>query len=150
MAVGFSLSRHQVDAFSSFVRAELDDFFKNKQAPVMLADSVLSLDAVTNDLIFWLSKIGPHGMGNPVLHFIFPSIRVMSAKLVGRQHVSCLLCSTQTGKRIRAIAFQSANEPLGQALLAGGLLHIVGHIQKSVWQQKESIQIVIEDAMFIT
>ena len=52
------------------------------------------------------------------------------------------------GGGIEACAFRIAGTPLGKLLLKGeGLpLHVAGHLRRTSWQGKESIELMIEDA----
>jgi single-stranded-DNA-specific exonuclease len=62
-------------------------------------------------------------------------------------HVRCTLQASD-GARIEACAFRIAGTPLGKLLLKGeGLpLHVAGHLRRTSWQGKESIELMIEDA----
>jgi single-stranded-DNA-specific exonuclease len=62
-------------------------------------------------------------------------------------HVRCTLQAAD-GSRIEACAFRVADTPLGTLLLKGeGLpLHVVGHLRRTSWQGRESVELMIEDA----
>jgi len=65
---------------------------------------------------------------------------------VGQNHVSCIL-SGEDGGTLKAIAFRSAEKPLGQALLDGhrGLYHVAGRLKADDWQGRRSVQLHIDD-----
>jgi single-stranded-DNA-specific exonuclease len=51
------------------------------------------------------------------------------------------------GTRLKAIAFRSADGPLGQALLSGGgaPFHLAGNLRPDNWQDREGAQLIVDD-----
>ena len=94
-----------------------------------------------------LEQLAPFGAGNARPRFVFPAARVLKADIVGRDHVRCFI-GGEDGGRIKGIAFRSADQPLGQALLrSGGLpMHIAGHLERDSWRGRDEVQFLIEDA----
>jgi single-stranded-DNA-specific exonuclease len=76
-----------------------------------------------------------------------PSARVVKADIVGSGHVRAILGGGEGGGRLKAIAFRSADGPVGGALLAArsALLHVAGHLRADAWQGEVRAQLVIDD-----
>ena len=111
-----------------------------------MLDGAVSVPAAGPDLTGRLDSAGPFGAGNPEPRFAVPSANVVKADLVGDGHVRAVLGGG--GRRLSAIAFRSAAEPLGQALLSarGAPLHVAGHLRADVWRGDVRTQLVVEDA----
>jgi single-stranded-DNA-specific exonuclease len=62
-------------------------------------------------------------------------------------HVRCTLQSADGG-RLEACAFRVAGTELGQLLLTreGQTLHVAGHLRRTSWQGRDSVELMIEDA----
>ncbi|GHU06474.1 hypothetical protein FACS1894205_7370 [Alphaproteobacteria bacterium] len=64
---------------------------------------------------------------------------IISFRIIGR-----------SGGRIKAIAFRSVDNELGEALLTAGdrLLHLAGTLRIDNWQGVQSVQMILNDAAF--
>jgi single-stranded-DNA-specific exonuclease len=114
--------------------------------PTLGIDGGLSVGAANASLLALIERIGPFGIGNAEPRFAFPAARIAKADVVGGEHVRCFL--SDSGARLKAIAFRSVATPLGQALLQarGGTLHLAGHLRADDWRGEGEVQLVIEDA----
>ena len=74
-------------------------------------------------------------------------IYIIQPKIVNDQHVSCILVDKKTGAKIRAIAFKSSQSKLGVSILQNTAKTILAKIKLNVWQGRQSVQVLIEDAM---
>ena len=63
------------------------------------------------------------------------SNRIAKADVAGDNHIRCILTDAEGG-RLKAIAFRSLGEPLGDALLnaSGGALNLAGKLRADDWQ----------------
>lgn len=148
MAAGLTVARERMAEVEAFLAEEV-------RASVGLAlgragleiDGALTAGGATEELIELLERAGPYGQGNPQPRFAFPAHRVKFAKQVGEAHLRCVL-EAGDGKRLDAVAFRAANQPLGEVLLgAGGLpIHVVGHLRRDTWGGRDRIELQIEDA----
>ena len=148
MAAGLTVKRAQVGTVQQFIEARLAASVGEARARADLAvDGALTLSGVTDELLDLVERVGPFGQGNPSPRFAFPATHVRFAKLVGENHVRCVL-EGQDGTRLEAVAFRAAGEPLGELLMGtGGLpIHIAGHLKRSSWGGRERIELLIEDA----
>jgi single-stranded-DNA-specific exonuclease len=147
MAAGLTLLRRDVDRLAVFFRSRLAVAARvARAAAALLMDGALTPRSVTDDLMALIDRAGPFGQGNPQPRFAFPAHRVRFAKLVGEQHVRCTL-EAGDGSRLDAVAFRSATQPLGQALLnaAGMPLHVAGCLRRDSWNGRNRRELVIED-----
>jgi single-stranded-DNA-specific exonuclease len=76
-----------------------------------------------------------------------PDVRVAFADVVGKDHVR-LRVSTGAGPHLNAIAFRSAETPMGQALLKarGQAIHLAGKLKEDTWNGQSRVQLQVEDA----
>jgi len=148
MAAGLTVKRAKFASVQQFLEMSLAASVGEARARTDLAvDGALTLAGVTDELFELVERVGPFGQGNPSPRFAFPATRVRFAKLVGENHVRCVL-EADGGARLEAVAFRAAREPLGELLMGtGGLpIHVAGHLKRSSWGGREKIELLIEDA----
>ena len=148
MAAGFKFERRKQEALHDFLHQRL-------AAPVASAatlrqlsiDGALSARGATMELMDLLDRAGPYGPGHAEPRFVFPAHRLSRVRSIKDAHVRCTLASTDGG-RIEACAFRIAGTELGQMLLngEGQALHVTGHLRRTSWQGRESVELLIEDA----
>ncbi len=149
MAAGFKLERQRQDVLLQFLLLNLTRPGGPSRPPSrhLAIDGALSARAATLDLIDLLERAGPYGPGHPEPRFVFPAHRLSRVRSIKEEHLRCTLHAADGG-RIEACAFRVAGTPLGQTLLKGeGLtLHVAGHLRRSTWQGRDSVELLIEDA----
>jgi len=148
MAAGLTVARANAARVRQFLEARLAASVGEARARTELAiDGALTLAGATDDLLALVERVGPFGQGNPTPRFAFPATHVRFAKLVGENHVRCVL-EAEGGARLEAVAFRAAGEPLGELLMGtGGLpIHVTGNLKRSSWNGREKIELMIEDA----
>ena len=147
MAAGLTVERARLAGLQDFLRARLGVSAGGARSAIALdIDGALTPASVNDELIALIERAGPYGQGNPQPRFVFPAHRVKFAKLVGENHVRCTL-EAGDGTRLDAVAFRSADRPVGAALLgSGGLpLHIAGHLRRDTWNGRNRCELMIED-----
>lgn len=148
MAAGLTVERARLEEIRRFFHAQLDAATgAARQAAALDIDAALTPAAVNDDTIDLIDRAGPYGQGNPQPRFVFPAHRVKFAKIVGENHVRCVL-EASDGARLDAVAFRAAGQPLGEALLAaGGMpMHVAGNLKRDTWGGRQKIELLIEDA----
>jgi single-stranded-DNA-specific exonuclease len=148
MAAGFKLERRKQEAVQAFLLERLAKPVAQAIAIRHFAiDGALSAGGVSKELMDLLDRAGPYGPGHPEPRFVFPAHRLSRVRSMKDLHVRCTLQASD-GTRIEACAFRVADTPLGTLLLKGeGLpLHVVGHLRRTSWQGRESVELMIEDA----
>jgi single-stranded-DNA-specific exonuclease len=148
MAAGFKLERRKHDALLAFLIERLARPVAQASAvPALAIDGALSAGAASKNLMELLDRAGPYGPGHSEPRFVFPAHRLSRIHHLKEAHVRCTL-KAPDGARIEACAFRVGDTPLAKLLLKGeGLpLHVVGHLRRSNWQGRESVELLIEDA----
>ena len=94
-----------------------------------------------------IAQAGPFGSGNPEPRIVVSDARIAFADIVGSGHVRVTLKGS-SGKNLKAVAFRSADQPLGQALLAGAdeRIHAAGRLKRDSWRGGDAVELHIEDA----
>jgi single-stranded-DNA-specific exonuclease len=147
MAAGFTVEQARESEFRTFLSGRISEAVGLDGIVASLrVDGALQPVAATAEFALTLSRIAPFGSGNAEPRFVLPAARIVRADVVGADHVRCIV-SGEGGGSLKAIAFRSLEEPLGQALLARGApLHLAGHVRVDRWQGRENVQFIIEDA----
>ncbi|MGE0119710.1 MAG: single-stranded-DNA-specific exonuclease RecJ [Dongiaceae bacterium] len=145
MAAGFTVAQDRVAALAEFLGERLAAA-GGAIVPVLEIDGALAAAAATAELARLVGRLGPFGSGNPEPRFAITDLRVGRGEVVGDGHVRAVLADAG-GTRLKAIAFRSAGDPLGQALLRGGgaPLHLAGTLRVDSWQDRSEVQLIIED-----
>ena len=146
MAAGFTVAADRIAALTDFLESRLAAAAGGPIVPSVDIDGVLSLAAATPELARLMARLGPFGAGNAEPRFVVPDVRVVRSDVVGDSHVRVIAAGTNG--RLKAIAFRSTDTAVGHALLRGGgaPLHLVGTLRADNWQDREGVQLVIEDA----
>ena len=148
MAAGFKLERRKQDALVAFLIDRLTTQVALASTVRTLAiDGALSAAGASRELMDLLDRAGPYGPGHPEPRFVFPAHRLSRIRHLKEAHVRCTL-KAPDGARIEACAFRVGDTPLAKLLLKGeGLpLHVTGHLRRTSWQGRESVELLIEDA----
>jgi single-stranded-DNA-specific exonuclease len=149
MAAGFTVEERHLAALRDFLseraRAALGDIML---APELAIDGVLAAGAATPDLVALLERLAPFGTGNAEPRFALPNLRVLRAEIVGGQHLRCILGDGGGAARLKAVAFRCLDGELGAALLQGQgrNFHLAGHLRADRWQERDGVQLMIDDA----
>jgi single-stranded-DNA-specific exonuclease len=148
MAAGFKLERRKQAALVAFLIERLTTQVALASTVRTLAiDGALSAAGASRELMDLLDRAGPYGPGHPEPRFVFPAHRLSRIRHLKEAHVRCTL-KAPDGARIEACAFRVGDTPLAKLLLKGdGLpLHVTGHLRRTSWQGRESVELLIEDA----
>ncbi len=148
MAAGFALDWSRQAQAEAFLKERLSRPVANaSESRTLGLDGALSARGVTPELINLLERAGPYGPGYARPRFVFPAHRITRLRSFGAGHMRCTL-QAGDGGRIDAVAFRVEGTPLGDMLLAadGERVHVAGHLRRSMWQGRERIELMIEDA----
>jgi len=148
MAAGFKLERRKHEPLLAFLIEQLARPVAAASAVRTLAiDGALSAGGASKALMDLLDRAGPYGPGHPEPRFVLPAHRLSRIRHLKDAHVRCTL-KAPDGARIEACAFRVGDTKLAKLLLKGeGLpLHVTGHLRRTSWQGRESVELLIEDA----
>ncbi len=148
MAAGFKMERRKHDALLAFLLQHLaGPVTEAASSRVLAMDGAIAAGGASLELMDLLDRAGPYGTGHPEPRFVFPAHRLSRVRKLKEAHIRCTL-QAPDGARIEACAFRVADTPLGALLLKSeGLpLHVAGHLRRTSWQGRESVELMIEDA----
>ncbi len=145
MAGGLSCEPDQIDRFDAWLVDHMAEFVEERRAARGLAvDAVLAPGAADMALNDALQSIGPFGAGAPEPVFAMQRVQVRGALRIGLNHLK-FSAEDETG-RIDCLAWRMADEPLGQAALAGRPLHVCGKLKADEWNGRKRVQFEVLDA----
>ncbi|HSM95937.1 MAG TPA: single-stranded-DNA-specific exonuclease RecJ [Rhizomicrobium sp.] len=148
MAAGFSLTPERLEHFRTFLVEQFAGAATALDAAnELLIDAGIAPSGANTMLVAELAKAGPYGAGNPEPLLGVMDARVVFADVVGKDHVK-LRVAGGDGTRLDAIAFRTAQTPLGQGLLAarGKRIHLAGRLKEDNWNGQARVQLQVEDA----
>lgn len=148
MAAGLTVQKPKLGELRAFLEEQLaGQVARSTDHLSIKVDGALTARSASIDFCDLLERAGPYGAGHSQPIFAFPNHLVKNSRIVGRDHVSFTLQSSD-GKTLRAIAFKKAEEPLGQALLEGQgkYFHLCGMITVDTWQGSKRVQLRLLDA----
>lgn len=150
MAAGFTVTTEKLDALGAFLEARIarqQAEMGEETGRTLLLDGALAVRAANTEIVQRLQQLAPFGQGNSEPRFVIPAARIGKADVVGENHVRLFL-SGEDGGRLKAIAFRTADTPLGQALLGAGQVpvHVVGKLRVDNWMGRDDVQLLVDDA----
>lgn len=146
MAAGLSIRPERIADFTAFLAEQLGDAqARAAEADALEVDALITPRGADRGLLEAFDRLAPFGPGNPEPVFAAASVRIERPIPMRGGHVRVTL-SDSAGGRLKAVAWRSEETPLGQALLAGGVLHVAGRLRPDDWQGKASVELEIEDA----
>ncbi len=150
MAAGFTVTTEKLDALGAFLEARIarqQAEMGEETGRTLLLDGALAVRAANTEIVQRLQQLAPFGQGNSEPRFVIPAARIGKADVVGENHVRLFL-SGEDGGRLKAIAFRTADTPLGQALLGAGQVpvHVVGKLRADNWMGRDDVQLLVDDA----
>ncbi|NOZ42015.1 MAG: single-stranded-DNA-specific exonuclease RecJ, partial [Alphaproteobacteria bacterium] len=152
MAAGLTVREQLIGDLEDFMSERLShnvgEALKNLS---LTLDGILSVGGVTVSLIDQLARLGPYGQGNSMPRFALAAVTVKYADVVGRDHVKCTLQGGD-GAVVKAMAFRSADQPLGQLILQsrGRRIHVAGTVRRNSWNGRVSAEFFIDDAAAVS
>ena len=146
MAAGLTIAADQIEALRRDLNQNLsgavDKALLNRTLKI---DAVISPIAVTKSFADMIAAAGPFGPGNPEPVFALEGMRAEYPKTVGKGHLSLTMVS-DSGAKVRAIAFRAVGEPLGEILISGERFHVAGKVRADDWRGGGAGQFQISDA----
>lgn len=148
MAAGLSVAEASIETAMEKLAALIKrQGLDEKSRTSLRIDTVMMPSAATVELVEILDKAGPFGAGSPAPRFAFADVMITFAKQVGQNHLKVRF-GDGLGTKIDAIAFDTFDSPLGQAISNhdGRRFHLVGRLELNEWQGRRSVQLRLEDA----
>ncbi|MGL4441083.1 MAG: single-stranded-DNA-specific exonuclease RecJ [Bosea sp. (in: a-proteobacteria)] len=148
MAAGATLASGGLAAFSALIRRELAAQVHDADAAdALMIDASLTAGSATPRLVAELAQAGPFGSGSPEPMFVFPRHRIIEAQVLGAGGHVRIKIKSGDGAVTGGVAFRSADQPLGQALMAarGTLAHVAATLSVDRWGGGERAELRIAD-----
>jgi single-stranded-DNA-specific exonuclease len=152
MAAGLTVEAGKISELASFLAERLAGDLARARAEgeagrSLAIDGTLAVEGARPDLLRLVSQLGPFGAGNPEPRFALMHARIGKAERIGENHVRLFLTGSGGG-RIKAMAFRSADQPLGRALLEaqGRTIHVAGKLRVDDWMGADRVELLIDDA----
>lgn len=150
MAAGLTVAVDKIPAMQEFLETRLAPQVRALgTAHELGVDAVLSAGAASREFLDKIAGAGPFGQGNPEPRFVLANMQISFAKPVGDgSHIRFSARDKDGTGKIDGIAFRVSETPLGEALLARKTaLHLAGHLRINRYNGRESVQLVLEDAV---
>jgi single-stranded-DNA-specific exonuclease len=147
MAAGVTVRKDALAPLRAFLEATLGaDVEAARRTNGLFIDGAVSAAGANPELVALLERAGPFGSGNPEPLIALPAHTIAYAEEVGQAHIRVRLKSTE-GAFVGGIAFRSAGQKLGAALLEGRgrLIHAAGTFALDRWQGEERVQFKLTD-----
>ncbi len=155
MAAGFTVAQDFLPRLREFFNARLAaQVAELARERTLHIDGMVSPHGITPDLVRIIEKAGPFGSGNSSVRLLLSDIRVVRADIIGDGHVRAIVVDGGMGASspgLKAMAFRSAETPIGQALLnaRGKNMHLAGQAKINRWQGRETVDFLIDDVAYI-
>jgi len=144
MAGGFTLYLENLDNFKNFM---YKDFVKSCVSldHIYNYDAEISSTAFNKDFFYDIKKIEPFGIGNPIPTFLFKDLKIIKTTILNKKHISSIFKS-KIGFSINSICFNSIDNTIGEHLLNyKNELSVLGQINENIWNNKNSLQLIVKD-----
>lgn len=149
MAAGLTLPAGGLEIFRDFINERLAlDVEKSRSDRALLLDALLAPGGVAGGLCDALDAAGPYGAGWPSPRVAAGPVRLLKTGIVGDGHVRGIAAGDD-GKSFKWIAFRSAGNELGHALLssvADARWWLAGSIKRDEWNGGNAAEMHVDDA----
>ncbi len=144
MAGGLSIEPENIGSLDSWMRDHMMAFREERtEARRLEVDGVMSPGAASVEFCDQIESIGPFGQGAPQPIFAMKSVRAVSARRIGQNHIRFF--AEDEGGRLECISWRSADTEIGQALFAGGVFHLAGRMKADEWNGRRRVQFEVLD-----
>jgi single-stranded-DNA-specific exonuclease len=145
MAAGLSIKAENLIEFQrSFENAVTQMSESDNRLPRLTVDTLIHFDDISEKLIDEIENLSPFGPANPEPVFMAQNIKVVTSKIVGKNHRRMMLVQDgqSPGKPVPAIRFKAENS----LLRATTFTRIAFRLRWNRWNDSKTIQLIIEDA----
>jgi single-stranded-DNA-specific exonuclease len=146
MAAGLTMRPALVPEFRAFLCDRLAAEMATAEADDALdVDALVTPGAAARPLFESFQALEPFGPGNPEPVFAIADVRIERVTPMRGGHLRCSLVDN-SGRSVRAIAWRSADTPIGRRIGAGGgSVHAVGKLKPDDWNGRNTVELEIED-----
>ncbi len=147
-AGGFSLATEHIEAFRArFLAVATETIADEALEPSLDVDAEVGLDDLDLNLVDWLARLAPHGLGNPEPLFATRRVQVMRyARKVGRNHLKIRVREPGgDGRVIDAIGFNLGEFAEQLEASQAPRIDIAYVPERNTWNGRDSLQLRIRD-----
>jgi len=147
MAGGFILKKENIPTFRDFLIKNFEKSNINSSASTNLyLDSIIAPSALNEVFFDEINCLAPFGSGNSEPKFVIENIKVISANIVGNDHIKLVL-SGKDGTVFKSLAWNAINTPLEPFLNNKNRkrINIAGKIHLNQWRGERKVEFMIED-----
>ncbi len=145
MAAGLTIKAENLTEFQhAFEKAVTRMFQPDDRTPNLTIDCEIDFDDISQKLVDEIEILSPFGNQNPEPLFMARTIKVLSSKIVGKNHRKMVLArdAGRSPKPLSAICFNAAENLLTDTTFA----RIAFRLRWNRWNANKTIQLIIEDA----
>ena len=147
MAGGFILKKENIPTFRDFLIKNFEKSNINSSLSTNLyLDSIIAPSALNEVFFDEINCLAPFGSGNSEPKFVIENIKVISANIVGNNHIKLVL-SGKDGTVFKSLAWNAIDTPLEPFLNNKNRkrINIAGKIHLNQWRGKKKVEFMIED-----
>ena len=147
MAGGFILKKENIPTFRDFLIKNFEKSNINSSASANLyLDSIIAPRALNEVFFDEINCLAPFGSGNSEPKFVIENIKVISANIVGNNHIKSILRG-KDGSVFKGFVWNGKNSPLEPFLNKNNKkqINIAGKMRLNVWRGKKNVEFIIED-----
>ena len=138
-AVGFSLPTDRLPLLRDRMRHQSSTVLTSEMLlPHIECDLELAVSDLTMDLLQWLDRCAPFGMGNPEPVFVTRGLRLSaSPRIIKEKHLSLPLAKSPDGRSLNAMGWSRngqinwANRSIQHQLAAGSTIDVVYRLREN-------------------
>ncbi|MEO1476500.1 MAG: single-stranded-DNA-specific exonuclease RecJ, partial [Pseudomonadota bacterium] len=91
-----------------------------------------------------ISRIGPFGAGAPEPVFALSDMDIVHSRAIGENHLK--FTAEDSSGQIECLAWRARDTALGDAIIAGGRMHLAGRLKLNEWNGRRRAQFDVTDA----
>lgn len=113
--------------------------------PALSIDAELALSALTPDLLDWLNRLEPFGVGHPQPRFLTRNLQVAEVRTMGDRGQHLRLQVEQDGRRCPVLAFNRAEEWAAALSIPDAAIDLVYSLNPDTWQGAKRLNLLAAD-----
>lgn len=143
-AAGFSISKANLPEFVERVSAYAAKILASHDfAAGLMLDAIVQHQDINDNFLRLISQMEPFGAGNEKPLFMIPNVEVSDFKKVGKDQNHLHFQARTTNGKFSSIAFKLGK--LFPEITSHSRLDLAFHLEKNIWNGRESIQFQVVD-----
>ena len=149
MAAGFTLDPDKREAFEASMIARAEKAF-GADGPIRenRVDSGLAAGHCSLDLLTWIDRAGPWGVGFPEPLFMLENTAINPVRVIGKDGSHRAFRISDATGSVDGVAFRVAGKPLAGALDGAGdgsRFDLLGRLNRNNFNGREKVQFILTD-----